>query len=88
MGKTRKLPAGTLLVVFVPILFCFSNSVPTAEYSSNGTPCPMPHSFLSKMREATDGQFEIVYVKNRKASGEGSFKAALTGGKSNITRLV
>ncbi len=88
MYNNKEIPPRTLLFLLALILFNCTYSIAAPEHSSQDTSNPKVYSFLSRMLDETNGEFEIVYVKNRKASGEGSFKAAVTGGKSDVTRLV
>ncbi len=88
MQRNNEIPIRTLLNIFALILFNCTYSIASPKNSSHNTPNPKACSFLSKMLDATNGEFEIVYVKNRKASGEGSFSAAVTGGDSDVTQLV
>lgn len=84
--KKYAIPGKIFLATFVLFVFNCADSIGDSKSSLHDT--HKPYSFLSKMLDATNGEFEIVYVENRKAGGEGSFKAAVTGGTSDVTRLV
>jgi len=47
-----------------------------------------PLSILNTFLANTNGKAEIVHVTNLNADGPGSFKEAVTGGSSDITRIV
>jgi hypothetical protein len=94
MHTRRSFKTGGLILLFVLSLTYLNGRSDQEEadyYVSKNSPDSQlvkAFSLLNRMLENTNGEAEIVHVTNLNKSGPGSFEAAVTGGSSDITRIV
>jgi hypothetical protein len=86
--------SGIILLVLLSACTPQVEDVPNEEDTSEKTDTSNDEndekalSLLNTMLANTNGEAEIVHVTNLNANGPGSFQEAVTGGSSNITRIV